>query len=258
MKKKRFLFPVILGILAIASFATSANAVTLIVNPTADTYLRSSENQAYGGAAQILAGSHSTLNGLTNLFRFDLSALPTSGITIDSVTLTLTSNASGSGTAVTLHVFELAAANASWVEGTANGAVVAGDASALYRVNQTTAWAGGATSYARTAGTDYVNTSLASFTGNASTIGTGTLGFTSTGAFSTTVATFAGANLNLWVGTPTLTGANDFFRISSKEASATATSLVINYTAIPEPSTYALLGMGLIGVVLATRHRRRV
>lgn len=246
-----------LGFLALACFAASANAAVLTLNPTADTYLRNSgataENQSYGGASQLLAGQHATLNGLTALFRFDLSALSASD-TINSVTLTLTSNASGSGTAVTLTVFDLAAANAGWVEGNQNGTVGTGEASAKFRVNQTTNWAG--STGARTAGTDYVNTSLASFTGNASTIGTGTLAFTSTGAFLTTVDAAAGGILNLWIGTPTLTATSDFFRISSKEASATATSLVIDYSPIPEPSTWALLAFGLTSAMVLRRRRQ--
>lgn len=248
----------LIGSLTFASIAASANAASLAVFSTADTYLRNSgataENQSYGAATSILAGSHSSLNGLTNLFRFDLSALPTSGIAIDSVILTLTSTGNGSGATVTLTVFQLSLANEDWVEGTQNGTVGSGEASAKFLTNQTANWAGSAG--ARTAGTDYVNTSLASFTDNAGTIGTGTLGFTSTAAFATTVATAAGGNLNLWVGTPTLTGANDFFRIASRETAGTTSDplLTVNYTLVPEPSAAVLGGLGIIALLRRRRN----
>lgn len=244
----------LVGFLTFASFAASANAVTLAVNSSADTYLRNNENQSYGATSSILAGQHATLNGLTNLFRFDLSALPTSGITVDSVSLTLTSTDNGVGTTVTLTVFQLSLANAGWVEGTQNGAVGTGEASARYLTNQTTNWAGSIG--ARTAGTDYVNTSLASFTGNANTIAAGTLGFTSTGAFSSTVAGAAGGNLNLWVGNPTLTAASEFFRIASRETAGTASDplLTVNYTVVPEPSAALLGGLGMLALLRRRRN----
>ncbi len=255
--------PALIGVLMVASLSTSAHAVTLSLNPTADTYLRGgSADQAFGATQSILAGNHGTVGPFAILFRFDLSTLPTSGITIDSVALTLTSTASGAGTLVTLMAFQLSAANADWIEGSQAGTNgINGSAThnfkARYEGNGTNQnWAG--TAGARTAGTDYVNTSLASFTGDAATIGTGTLGFTSTGAFQTTVGGAAGGDLNLWVGTPTVVAVNDFFRIASRETAGTASDplLTINYTVIPEPSIHALAGAAVLALLSFRRSRR--
>lgn len=260
--------PQLRAVLSLAAFglsATIASAVTLNLNSTADTYLRGgSSDQAFGATSSLLVGSHSSVGPFTGLFRFDLSTLPTSGITIDSVTLTLKSSSNGSGTNVTLNVFELSAANADWVEGAENGSNGDGSSTWTKKVRDLIApvgpeadWAG--SPGARTAGTDYINTSLASFTGNASTIGTGNLVFTSTAAFLTSVGASAGGNLTLWTGTPTSTGNNDFFRIESRET-AFDPLLTINYSVapIPEPSAFAVLaGVGVLGLA-AVRRRRRI
>ncbi len=257
-----------LGLIASASLATSTQAATLTLNPTADTYLRGgSSDQSWGGATELLISNHATVGPFTGLFRFDLSSLPTSGISIDSVTLTLKSNANGSGTSVTMNVYQLASANADWIEGALNGVNSGTEGSAAWnnKANFTsgpnaaldTPWAGSVG--ARTAGTDYTNTLLASYTGDASTAGTSNLVFTSQASISSTVLSSAGGNLNLWIGQPTVVAISEFFRITSKEGNATATSLVINYSAIPEPSTYAALaGLGVLGLAATRRRSRRV
>jgi len=248
-----------LGALAVSS----ASAATLNVFSTADTYLRGgSADQNFGATTSILFGNHATVGPFTGLLRFDLSNPLLTGATINSVTLTLTSTGNGAGTSVTLDVFQLAAANADWVEGVQNGTNAVGSSSWNNKISSpgvigatTTPWAG--TVGARTAGTDYVNTSLASFTGNASTFGTGSLGFTSTGTnFNSAVASSAGGSLNLWVGTPSGAAVSDFFRIASRETADTASDplLTIDYT-IPEPSTYVLAGGALLGLVAFRRRR---
>ena len=252
----------LVGFLTFAGFAASANAVTLAVNSSADTYLRGgAADQAYGATSSLLVGNHSSVGPFTGLFRFDLSTLPTSGITIDSVSLTLTSTSSGAGATVTLTVFQLSLANADWVEGIQDNSNADGSSAWNKKVRDIVGavptqadWAG--TVGARTAGTDYVNTSLASFTGNAGTIGTGTLGFTSTGAFSSTVAGAAGGNLNLWVGNPTVTAVSDFFRIASRETPGTSSDplLTVNYTVVPEPSAALLGGLGMLALLRRRRN----
>ncbi|MBC8008832.1 MAG: DNRLRE domain-containing protein [Burkholderiales bacterium] len=254
-----------LGTLA-ALAASAASAVTVNFNSSADTYLRGNAgNNNYGALNSLLVGNHSSVGPFTGLFRFDLSSLPTSGITIDSVTLTLFSTANGSGTSVTLSVFQLAAANANWLEGTSNDTTPGAPGAATWgNLNYNSANPGNPTPWAgspgaRTAGTDYINTSLASFTGNASTIGTGAMAFTSTGSFSSTVLGSAGGQLNLWIGIPTVVLANDFFRIASKETTGTNRDplLSVNYTAVPEPSAFAALaGLGALGLVTLRRRRR--
>lgn len=237
--------------IAIAGSAVAA-PITASVFATADTYVRSGSGQTalnFGGADQMLIGHHSTtLGNFHGFLRFDLSSLP-ADIEIQSVTLQMVKPANGVGLAFTVNIFELSAANANWVEGTANGTTQSG--SATWGSKGPSAWAGSAG--ASTAGTDYTDTVLASYGGP---LTAGDAAFTSEAAFLTAVSSNAGGSLNLGIAINN-SAISQYYRFATQEhATAAAPELEITYTVIPEPSSLVLmLGAGFL-LVLELRRRR--
>ena len=131
----------------------------------ADTYIQKetdghSANDSNYGAAPTLRTRYITTNYVKKiLFRFDLSTIPTTA-TIVSATLKLYS--SGATQAQTYTVYKITDANGDWVEGTGNDSKINGAPCWNYKAYHTstpTSWAGSAG--LSTAGTDYVNTVLA-------------------------------------------------------------------------------------------------
>lgn len=232
----------------------SAGATVLTTTTIADTRIGGSLTQQTinnGGAAQMLVGTHATLGKLHGLLRFDLSTLP-EDVVISSVTLKMTKPQDGVGTAFTVNVFELTAANADWVQGTANNVSQTG--SATWNIKGgTSAWAGSAG--ASTAGTDYINTSLATYGGS---LLAGNADFISSAAFLTAVHDNRGGFLNLGLGLNSGATAS-YYRFATLEGEVSkyaAASLVIDYTVIPEPATVGLLGAGLLVVIVMARRRK--
>jgi len=242
---------------AVLAMAFTAAATTVTKNPTGDTYVRGNPNADfnYGAAGQLLVGTHASVGPFHGLMRFDLTALTNAGLVVTNVILNCTSDASGAdaGTNITINVYSLTAANADWFEGALNGGVAVGGQSCWnYKAGYvgvvgatSTNWAG--SQGASTAGTDYDSTMLAAFTGRPSTIGTGAMNFQSAAAFTNAAQNALGGYLNIGiaVNTPN-TLVSEFFRIRSRETSATATSLVIDYYVVPEPATLTLLGAALL------------
>lgn len=101
------------------------------------------------------------------LIQFDLSAIPADA-TCNSATLYLYKGSGGGSTAVTSTIYPIASGNAGWPAGNKTpGTGVAGDCCWNYReqtAGSETAWAGSAG--LSTAGTDYVNTSIGSWSFN--------------------------------------------------------------------------------------------
>jgi hypothetical protein len=101
------------------------------------------------------------------LLRFDLSSIDSSDICTDAdLYMTPAENNTGS---VVNNIYKVSDANGDWIEGTKNGAA-AGSGEPCWNAKEadgsggvTTAWAGSAG--LSTAGTDYENTSLATYTG---------------------------------------------------------------------------------------------
>lgn len=116
-----------------------------------------------GGGAQVLFGYESGFAHTRGMMRWDLSSIPNTA-TIVSATLQLYDEEYASRTAdCAINIYEVAAANNDWVVGTADFATQAGSACWADKKQSTNAWAGGNTGCG-TATTDYVNTSLASYT----------------------------------------------------------------------------------------------
>jgi len=160
MKKREIMVGVIIaGLLA---GPARAETVTLSgMSQMEDTYLRGDNLQTsasynYGGANLLIVGASTNAAVIANsLMRFtDFSAV--SGRTVTSATLRLYNNNNAGQTAdVTIHVYEVAAANGDWVEGTSLGVTVTGVSDWRFKIQNTGFWAGGTGSGCGVAGTDY-------------------------------------------------------------------------------------------------------
>ncbi len=222
------------GILVL--MANSARAVVVTNFATADARIGGSLTQAninWGGADQMLVGNHTSLGNLHGLLRFDLSSLP-SDVVINSVTLIMHKPSVGTGAAFTVNVFELSAANANWVEGTANG--VAQSGSATWDSKGPSAWAG--SGGASTAGTDYINTPLASYSGSTAA---GSANFTSQAAFISAVSNSWGGVLNLGVGLNSGVSGSYYRFATIEHATLDAPALIIDYTVAPSKISLILI-----------------
>lgn len=244
----------ITALAAVLVMALSVSATTVTRNAVADTYLRGTDqkDQGFGAANPILVGQHASVGPFHGLLRFDLTALTDPQIRVTNATLTCTSGTAGIGNPVTINVFNLTQDNTNWFEGTQSGVNAVGGASCW---NFKARYEGGATSTnwpgsvgASTAGTDYDSASLASWTGNAGGLSDGAaIPFVSQTAFTNAVQNALGSYLNIGMANDvTAVGNGLFIRVKTREGSATATSLVIDYYVIPEPATLTLLGAALL------------
>lgn len=116
-----------------------------------------------GGNAGFLIGYESGFAHTRGVMRWDLSTISGSE-TIVSANLQLWDEEYASRTAnCAINIYEIKAANSSWVVGTADFATQGGSSCWADRQQGIAGWAGGSTGCG-VAGTDYVNTSLASYT----------------------------------------------------------------------------------------------
>lgn len=114
----------------------------------------------YGRSTSLTLGKGSNGEERKALLRFDVSALANFEGTITSVTLTLTAISqqaaiSNGNTTLQLNLYQIADANAGWVQGNGQGSSELGSASYNYKAIATTTWAGSAG--LGTPGTDYVD-----------------------------------------------------------------------------------------------------
>ena len=124
-----------------------------------DTYLRGDDTQIssahnYGGSDILIVGNLNSAVAVNALARFtDLSSL--SGQTVTNATLRLYNyNHANQTRDVTIDIYEVAAANGDWVEGTALGAVQTGSSDWRFKIQNSAGWAGGRKGCG-VAGTDY-------------------------------------------------------------------------------------------------------
>ncbi|GEM_PF-1605327 len=259
---KHLLLPTVAAAFALAS---SASADILSFTASQDTFVRlDGPNNAYGADTTLLVGGHATVGPFNSFYKFEnlnLSAL--SGATINSVTLRLTSvNSAGAGT-VNINLYQLSAANADWKEGT-SGIVPTGTSDTGATFNNKSGqgasavtWASGNTNANFVAGTDYVNTVLGNYSGATNT-GTGGESFNfGNAALKDLIASSIGGSVSFNFLLRDQTGGTNFLRIASSENTSYAgPQLIIDYVAIPEPSTFAALaGLGVLGLAAARRRR---
>ncbi|RYD68755.1 MAG: PEP-CTERM sorting domain-containing protein [Verrucomicrobiaceae bacterium] len=262
--------PLLAVVVALAITGTTRAATISITTADglgADTHVRndvtSPANNAfnYGSATSMLLGSNAgnTPSSLLNLLlRFDLSALQTaaagSAITVNSITLSLTTAATAGGASgglpftVGLHDYGF-----SFVEGSANGTAQAGSSTYLNPAGD-----GSDTTAGGTAGNSLQTLSITSVGIN--TVWT----FSSSAAFIADIQNAyapAGTSVLNYLLKETDTGGDwatdqTFVRINSGEATPAELrpTLTIDYSVVPEPTT-ALLGLS--GILAMVFWRRR-
>jgi hypothetical protein len=258
MKKSVQLGGLITMVLAGCLSPATAALVTLSgASQMEDTYLRGDNSQTsavynYGAPEYMIVGQLSSNVIVNSLMRFtDLSGL--SGKTVTSATLRLYNQNQASQTAdVTLDVYEVAAANGDWVEGTSLGVVQTGSSDWRFKIQNTGAWAGGQNGCG-VVGTDYTTHLVGS------AIATDTTA-------EWVEITLDASVVQKWIDNPsqnygiiltapgaTANGQIAYLRSSEATVTGTAPQLVLNV--IPEPATVGMLGLGA-GVALLFRHRK--
>lgn len=233
--------------------------------------LPDSANDAFGGRANFEVGPTAT-HTRRSLLRFNVGALSGQYSSINSVTVVLTTSANfTSGTASTegantVNMFSVSSANAGWAPGTGSTGGTFGaedyNASTWNLRQQGTVTAGTGTAWAGslglgTAGTDYVNTILASqsFTNG---LGAGvTFSFTVTGSAATALINdwVDGTNEGLFfqAASETLGTANRISFASAEGSASYRPQLLIDYNVVPEPGRALLVMAGLTFVGMRRR-----
>lgn len=187
-------------------------------------------DQNTGADGRVIIGGVGGTSYRHELMRFNLSSLAGQFGTIDSATLRLFWNGANSNTG-TVQVFAVSAANAGWVEGNSGtgGPAPNGVSTWGHRIRTSQLWAG--SPGASTAGTDYINTIIASAAYAAAPTGQAfDLVFTDT------------SMINSWTGTPnaglylrTALQDNQAVFHASESTAAQRPELILGYSpALPE------------------------
>lgn len=210
----------------------------------------------FGARTDLDVGTFSGSNSARHaLLRFDLTSMAGQYSTITGVTLRLTFSDTLASfnitTSNTVEVHQVSAANTGWIEGAGSSTVGTGGESTWDYRNQggsTASWAG--SGGASTPGVDFLATTVAStpWSGSPAVGTTFDLVFTDTTFFTDWIS---GINSGLFLGdaTENVSGENRINFYSSEFGTvAFRPQLIVSYTAIPEPSSLALLaGLGVMG-----------
>ncbi len=236
----------------------SSNAFVSNYNGAQGTTIYSGDPNNYGKYGNPIIGP-----GEEGLLRFDLSSLSGKFSSVNSLSLQLNIGQldyNGSVSSGTVDAYAILPADAGWVKGTAIGSVQSDSADWNYAKYNTQAWAG--SPGLSTAGIDYSPTLLGSFT--YSGVGTYALNFNgfSSAQLTSLVSSWENAsNPGILLVDPNPNDAT-ILTIGTSPSSPSlylpeSPSLTINYAlSVPEPSSWALLALGLAGLV-ASRMRKR-
>ena len=141
---------------------------TLTLQPDAasgeDVRLVSGGSSLNYGAGTILSSGRFLADSNVHrvLLRFDVSGIPVAAALNSASLYMYIQDTTYSYAATTLDLYEIVAANADWVEGSANGSAQVGSSCWNKKIYNTTNWAGAAG--LGTAGTDYINTTIGTLT----------------------------------------------------------------------------------------------
>ncbi len=235
-------------LLSLLQWSNSIQAATVSIHPTADTTLQEAfPNNNLGDGTSFTAGGRRQGGRTRALLLFDIAGNIPAGSIVNSVSLTLNCIQAPSGGVNS--TFDLDRLLASWGEGNGSdhGGSTAGPGQATWNNRF-----GSAGSPWSTSGGDFSPTASAS----RSVAGFGSYAFASTAGLV--------ADVQAWLNSP----ANDFGwllrseseltgtsirRFGSRDSGASAPTLTISYTPIPEPAILSILGLGLAVVVWRSR-----
>jgi hypothetical protein len=230
-------------------FHSISSAAILMLNPAADTYVRGgtsnpgAQNTNFGTATQLLVGSVAAGDSARSIFSFDLSSPLLTGATINSVTLTFRidgSDASSGSSSINFNLHQLTQAynpgQATWANASTGTPWSTYTGTPLYN--------GGGGVFNPTVLSSFSTVPNALVAGN-------NVSFGSTSNLVSLVTSSTGGTLDLLVKQSSESATRNLIRLSSLDSTDPAFRpvLTIDYTAIPEPSTYAMLlgGLALLG-----------
>jgi hypothetical protein len=228
-------------LLSLLQRSNSVQAATVSIHPAADTTLQEAyPTYNYGDGVSFTAGGRRQGGRTRALLLFDIAGNIPAGSIINSVSLTLNVTAVPSGGLNS--TFDLNRLLASWGEG--NGSDHGGSPAGAGQVTWNNRFGTSGSPWS-TSGGDFSSTTSAS----RSIAGLGSYTFASTAGLV--------ADVQAWLTSP----ASDFGwvlrsesevtgttirRFGSRNSGASAPTLTISYTSIPEPATISILGLGLI------------
>ena len=246
-------------------------AATVTLPVIADTTILAAANQDrnFGGAATFAAGQINNATPQRSLLRFDLSSLAGQYSSVDSITLRLFFSTKDGVNERRTEVYEVAAANTAWVEGTNVGGTASKTGASWLNMSQThngtsvppinqVPWVGG--SGLATAGTAYNSTLLASQNFLTAPTANSAIDFSVDGNsvnLTTLVDNWVVSMPGLLLLDSLLSNASGgtaglFERVGFHSKEATTASLrpelIVEYQAVPEPHSMLLAASGLIMV----------
>ena len=229
--------PVAFGLIFLDE-APAARGASANVAAVADTTLQSAyPSENFGDGTSFQAGGRRKGGSARGLLRFDLSGSVPAGATINSVTLTLSVTATPVGGPNSL--FDLRRVQASWGEGNktdhGGSTATAGEATWTSRFTGSSLWG--------SPGGDFSGVVSAS----RSVGGNGSYTFASTANLVSDVQNWVndpGNNFGWIVMSESENIGASIRRFGNRNSGAFAPLLTVNYTAVPEPGTWAVILLG--------------